>query len=410
MLYTAVLSASATLDDLVLTGARNNLELKSAFENWKAKLEKIAQVRSLPDPQITFAQFIQPIETRVGPQRQRIGFMQQFPWFGKLKLKGDAAFEGAESARLQYEYLKSKLSFEIKRTYYDYYLLLRTLAIVGEHAGLYGYLEGVTAARYRVGGALLSDVIRVQLEKELLEERLRSASSRVAPLISQLNVLLGRSPGTALQVEPRLEAEDVDVDYQLLAREILLRNPSLQALGHEIARERLEVRLSKKYSFPDFSLGLDYFVTGDAVMPGVTGSGQDPIAVKIAVSVPIWSNKNKAVIQEAEASHRMALHQKTNRENELLATLNSVYVSFTDAQRKKKLYRDSLLPKARQALAVTQTAFETGKTDFLNYIDSLRTLLSIQLDYEKHSVDSAVQLAALEMLTGVEGLDMRRRE
>lgn len=405
-----ILPASSSLDELLADGARNNPGLKAAFYVWQAKMESIAQVRALPDPQLSFAQFIQPIETRVGPQRQRIGLMQKFPWFGKLKLKGDAASEAAEAARMKLEFLKWELEFDIKKRYYAHYYLQRSIAILHEHLRLLKYLEGVLEARYKVGQVLLSDLLRIQIERESLQDRLDDARDRVPPLEAELNVLAGRALGTPIHSESQLEVPEVEVDLQRLSGMMLADNPSLKALGHSVDLERLGKRLARLSARPDFSLGVDYMLTGEARMPDVMGSGTDPFAIKMSMSLPIWSKKNKAAAREAEARYQMAMSQKQDAESRLLAKLESIYAAYGSAKRKLKLYRHSLIPRALQAMAVTQTAFETGKTDFLHYIDALRTLLTLELNGEKAAVDAATQMAALDLLTGLDVVDDREKE
>ena len=102
-------AAKTTLEDCLGYAALNNPSLEAAFNRWKAALEKVPQVNSLPDPRFSYTYFITEIETRVGPQRQKLSLSQTFPWFGKLDLRGDAA--AAEAVRCQYEQEKLKLFF-----------------------------------------------------------------------------------------------------------------------------------------------------------------------------------------------------------------------------------------------------------------------------------------------------------
>ena len=74
-----------SLQDYLRYAALNNAGLKAAFEQWKAAMEQIPQAKSLPDPKFTYGYFIEEVETRVGPQRQKFGIMQVFPWFGKIE-------------------------------------------------------------------------------------------------------------------------------------------------------------------------------------------------------------------------------------------------------------------------------------------------------------------------------------
>ena len=62
---------------------------------WKSDLEKTGYAGSLPDPIVVYGYLIEQVETRVGPQNQRVSLRQSFPWFGTLGDKKDIAFEMA---------------------------------------------------------------------------------------------------------------------------------------------------------------------------------------------------------------------------------------------------------------------------------------------------------------------------
>ena len=80
-------NAQQVLDRYLVEAAKNNPGLKGKFNEYMAALEKVPQAGALPDPQIAFGYFIQPVETRVGPQQARFFVVQMFPWFGTLMPK-----------------------------------------------------------------------------------------------------------------------------------------------------------------------------------------------------------------------------------------------------------------------------------------------------------------------------------
>ena len=87
-------------------------------------------------------------------------------------------------------------------------------------------------------------------------------------------------------------------------------------------------------------------------------------------------------------------------ENNLEAHLEMVYYRFKDAKEKMALYRDSLLPKAKQAFNVSRTAYKSGHLDILHLIDSQRTLLNFELSYERALTSFLQRFAELEWLVG----------
>jgi outer membrane protein TolC len=122
----------------------------------------------------------------------------------------------------------------------------------------------------------------------------------------------------------------------------------------------------------------------------------------MTINLPIRFKKIKASIREGRARFNSVIKEKEEKENNLLAQLEMIYYKFRDSGRKMALYKDALIPKAKQALEVTQAAFEAGKVDFLNLIDSQRTLLGFELAYERVLATHSQRLAELEMLVGKE--------
>jgi outer membrane protein TolC len=86
--------------------------------------------------------------------------------------------------------------------------------------------------------------------------------------------------------------------------------------------------------------------------------------------------------------------------NSLEARAKMALYQFRDAERKIALYRDSLLPKARQALEATSAAFRGGKASFGETVDSHRDLLEYEVSAERAVADLGQRLAEIEMLAG----------
>jgi outer membrane protein TolC len=395
------LKPGAGLSDYLELAALNNPGLKASYENWQGKLQKAPQVRALPNPTLNYSYFIREVETRVGPQRQKIGLMQMFPWFGKLKLKGTAASHAAGAAKQQYENTKLRLFYRVKEAYYDYYFISKTVSVLTENVQLLEYLEEVLRTRYRAGAAEYSALLKIQVELERLKDRLASTKDRYRPVKARLNAALNRPVNGALPQPPKdIPADSPGVSYSVLAGRLKQNNPLLKAADAMTAKEQAGIKLAKKNYYPDFALGVDMVLTGDASMPGVPDSGKDPVMAMLSVRLPIWGKKNKAAVNEATARYRSALNRGQETENKLLTRLEGVYYRFKDARRKAGLYKNSLLPRARQAMEVSRSAFAAGKMSFIDFIDSQRTLLMFQLEWENAKTRQRQRLAELEMLTG----------
>jgi outer membrane protein, heavy metal efflux system len=258
----------------------------------------------------------------------------------------------------------------------------------------------VVRMKYRTGGASYSDLIKIQVEMDKIQDWLKSTEELVRPVIAQLNSILNRPLGDPLPVPGKFDTRTPSINYSQLVEQLRNNNPELKAMDYLSSREKIGIKLAKKNYLPDFSIGLDYVLTGNSRIPGVTDSGKDPLVAMVTIDLPIRFKKIKASIREANARYESVLKEKEEKENNLLAQLEMIYYQFHDSGRKLALYRDALIPKANQAVEVTKAAFEAGKVDFLNLIDSQRTLLGFELAYERALATHLQQLAQLEMIVG----------
>lgn len=402
LLAAAVQVQADELHDYLAEAAQNNPGLEAAFNNWKAALEQVPQVKALPDPRFTYSYFIQEVETRVGPQRQRFGISQVFPWFGKLSLRGDMAMEAAEAERQRYEQAKLKLFQRVKSAFYEYDYLNRSIEITRQHLVLLQNMEQVARTRFQTGELPQSAVLQLQVELGKLDDRMRTLDALRAPASVRLSAVLNRKDDTLLpwpQAVDAIPAVFADSDVQQWMKE---SSPELKQADAVIRKETDAHLLARKERYPDIMLGLDYTQTGEARMSGVSDSGKDPLMASVSMNLPIWFGKLKAGEMQAAYRRDAAENLRSETQNRLQADLQMAIYNFRDAERKINLYRDTLIPKAQQSLEVTREAFEAGSVTYISLIDAQRTLLEFQLAADRARADREIRLAEIEWLTGHE--------
>ncbi len=376
----------------------NNPGLKAAFARWRAALERVAPARTLADPRLTYGYFVRQVQTRVGPQQARFALAQTLPWVGKLDLKGCIALQKAEVDRQRYELARRVLVLRVKKAYYDYYYLQRSIAITEDNVQLLAYLEEVGHAHYRGGTGAHEAVLKAQVELGRLQDRLRGLRARRRPVTAKLNAALGRRVVAELAVPdslPPVALASHETDW--VAR-LKATHPALEMARARARQTALAVELAGKNGYPDLTLGIDYVQTG--VAPGVADSGKDPLVAMVTINLPIWRTSYRAERRAAAASHRSALFASRDEEDRLVVELELVRYNWREAQSRTVLYRDSLLPKAEQALHVAQRAFAAGRSDFLAVIDAQRALLEFQLSHERARTDDGLYAAETENLVG----------
>lgn len=385
--------------DYLAVAARNSPALMAAFNAWRAALERAPQVRALPDPQVTYAHYIQEVETRVGPQRNRVQIAQTFPWPAKLQLREDAAMQAARAARLRCDAAKLRLFHQVKAAYSEYYFCGRALAVTEENLRLLQHLESVVRTRYRGDDAGRKDLLRLQVELGKIEDRLRGLQDLRAPLNQRLWAALGTPATRTLPFPDRLEPADTACDDANLLAWAAEANPELKALDADAGEQKRKVELAEKQALPDLTVGVTWIDTGHArgaVQP--PDSGRDPLVASVSVSVPLWWERIHAGVREARFRHVAALKQRADKANDLAAQVKRAAYLYRDAQRRIDLYDRVLVPRATESLKVTERAFVAGKADFGDLVDAQRVLLELQLTRERALADRAIRLATLERM------------
>ncbi len=98
---------------------------------------------------MAFGYFINPVETKLGPQQAKLSFTQMFPWFGTLGAKETTAEAFAKAKYDQFKDAKSQLFYNVKSTYYSLYFTSQAIAINKENLNILYSFQGLAGV---VGG------------------------------------------------------------------------------------------------------------------------------------------------------------------------------------------------------------------------------------------------------------------
>jgi len=389
-----------TLSDYLTYAALNNAQLKSKFENWKAALEQVPQAKALEDPKFTYSYFIEEVETRVGPQRNKFGIMQTFPWFGELEARADAASAKANVARQQYEAAKLELFRDVKDAFFEFSYLATAIDIANENLDLLKHVEEVARTKYRSSATPHPDIIRVQIELATLDDILNSLEKLKEPSVARLNSILNRKTDAQLEWPAKEKPVQVLLERDAILERIAGMNPELAVLDWQTEAARMEVELAKKKFYPNIGVGVDWIQTDSARMSGVSDSGKDAVALMFSLNIPLWRDSYKAAERQAQANVRKYQHQKTDTRNRKFSEALQIIYKIEDSKRKMDLYGDVLAAKARELLQSSESAYRAGTLDFLSLIDAQRMLLNYQLKYHRAITDYQQNIAEVEALTG----------
>jgi outer membrane protein TolC len=394
--------AQDALEGYLAEAAGNNPGLKSNFSEYMTALEKVQQVGALPDPQITFGYFIQPVETRVGPQQARISVSQMFPWFGTLSAREDAAIEMAKSKYEVFEETKLRLFYDVKSTWYNLYYTQKAIDITAENIKILNSFRKLALVKVESGLASSVDVLRVEMEIADLENQYVLLKDNYYVTQAGFNNLLNVDKQRAVSIPDSLASNSFDLTYEAALDS--LRNGNHQVLQMEFMEASYEKQemVAKKTGKPGIMLGMDYIITGKSLNPmtGPPEPGKDAIIFPmVGISIPLYRQKYSSMVKEAKLMQESAENAREDKINILENTFDKANRDYKDASRRISLYQGQS-GKAEKSLNILQTAYETDGSNFEEILLMERQLLKYKLELEKALADKNAAIAFMNYLTG----------
>ncbi len=383
------------------TALERNDEIRAARARLEAAEERIRRTGVLPDPRISVQYYLEPIETRTGPQNSAVALSQTVPWFGKLALRREQGEIDAIIAARQLAAVELKVARRVKTTYVEYGLLGQSIRIVGENLEILRYLESIARTRYAAGSSSFVDVLKIQIEMDRVEEQARDLNDQTVPRRIDLNNLLGSAPEMARPLPDKIPVVELPVTPDELLAALRTRSPKLAEARQAIDRAEKERALAERDFYPDLTFSLKTIFTGEAEYGAPAGSGDDPVIAGVTLNLPIFTDRRHGAVAEQSARILDARHRREQLLRELTSDVEQLLYRYREAQRKIALFRDSLVPKIRQELEVALEGFQSGTYSILELMDAQRGLLDFELEESRALAERAITLARLEELSGM---------
>jgi cobalt-zinc-cadmium efflux system outer membrane protein len=382
-----------------------NPAVAAAAARARAARQVAPQVKALPDPMLSGMVFVEPPETRVGPQRWSATLSQRVPWFGKLGLREQVALDQAAAQDAQVEAQRLDLITETRRLYYEIgFLDAYRDAVVTDRDTLSHY-EELGRSRYASGVGLQQAVIKIQAEITKDDNRLLDIRNRRATLTAALNALRNQPQDTEIPKLTPPHFGSLSPDPAAIRARALAQRPEMAAADREIAQAEAMVDLARKEYKPDLTLGVTYTQVGprtDAagVMTPPPNNGRDVLGVSLSFNLPIQRRKLAAGVEEAADRKVSAQERKRAVVTSIDRSLGELLERTRATWDQLRLLEDVLVIQADQSLRSAEAGYGSGSLNSLDLLDAERVLLDVRTATERARADYAIALARLEGAVG----------
>ncbi len=390
------------LENYQMEAAQNNPGLKAAYFDYQASLQKNAQVRSLPDPELSFAYFISPVETRLGPQNARISLTQMFPWFGSLKDMENGAHYETKALFQQFRGQRNLLFYQMELLWAELYQIEENIRLANENLDIVNTLVSISLRKYETGLVPQVDVLRAQIEQEDLKTHIRLLEDNRELLTARFNEMRNVNADEPVVIPGTLSTSSINTENkEQILQEIKANNPDLGQLRslEDAARNAIEV--ASNNGLPSFGLGFDYIFTGErSDIASLSDNGKDALVARLSVKIPLFRGKYKAETQEASLKLNASRNRLDARENQLETNFYTAIRDLEDAQRRFSLYDLQQIQRVEQAVNILLQSYASDNSQFEEILRLHRKLFNYELERVKARTDEYQTLSLIKYLSG----------
>ena len=391
--------AHISLHEVTNVVLANNPAIKEAENRWHAAQERVRQANAWDDPRIAGDSRVRRY-VDVPPNAfmdQSLAVEQLIPITGKNLVRGRAAAAAALSIFEEVRRAELDVIARARASFFRLANAYEQLEINSKNLVSLRQIADISRSKYETGVESAANVLVAETDYSKLLETRRDLERSLSDAESQLNTLMNRDAFAPIGAPVAVSINEANLSLSGLRAITLAQRPEVNMARAKIDNEKSKLQLARRAWIPDPALmvkGQRYNDTSQAVSELDAG---------VSFTVP-WVNPGKysAGVREARASVAAAEQGFDREQKEALRLLRDQLEKIETTHHHVDLFRDKLVPQARQAFEATRLSYESGKATFLDWISAQRNVRDIEATGREHLADYQVAVAELEAVIGAE--------
>ncbi len=391
--------AHISLREVTKVVLANNPAIKQAENRWRAAVQRVQQANAWDDPRIAGDSRVRRF-VDVPPNAfmdQSLTVEQLIPITGKNLLRGRAA--AAEALSIFEEVRRAELDViaKARASFFRLANAYEQLEINSKNLVSLRQIADISRSKYETGVESTANALVAETDYGKLLETRRDLERNLSDAQSQLNALMNRDAFAPLGTPAAANINEANLSLSRLRAITLAQRPEVQMAHAKIDSEKSKLQLARRAWIPDPALMLKGQRYNDA------SQAVSELDAGVSFTVP-WVNPSKysAGVREARENVGAAEQGLDREQKEALRLLRDQLEKIETAHHHVELFRDKLVPQARQAFEATRLSYESGKASFLDWISAQRNLRDIEATAREHLADYQIAVADLEAVTGTE--------
>lgn len=381
-----------TLREAISAALMMNPGLRSFSWEVRAQEANTLQAGLLPNPVVSteIEDFAGTGELEgFGSSETTVQLSQVIPLSGRISKRKKVAALNRDLSQWDYETARLDVLTGVTRAFVDTVAAQRRLELAEELLELAENVYRTISVQAEAGEISPIEEKRARVALSQTKIRYERAARELESARKRLAATWGSTDPSFTRVTGKLKGVSEIPSYKEL-QELLSRNPDIARWATEMSERQATVSLEKSRAIPDITIS-----GGTRWLSGVDDRG-----FLVGVSVPlVIFDRNQGDILEARYRLVKAQEEKKNVLAQVNSSLAVAYRNLADAFDEIKTLEAEVLPSAESAYKSIFEGYRQGKFNFLDVLDSQRTLFDARFQYLTALADYHTAVAEIERLT-----------
>jgi outer membrane protein TolC len=392
-------ASQLTLNGAVEAALEKNPAIKTARAKWESARQRIPQEAAWEDPKLTVNSLLGRFVdiSRNGFMDQAVTVEQMIPFSGKNRSKERIAAAEAVESFEDFRRQQLDVTSKTKASYFRLANIYLLLDLNDQQEAALAQTLDATKAKFEVGTQSQADYLTAQVERQKIIETRRDLEEKLSDEQTKLKVLMNRDPFAPLGRPVLNEPLPQELSPDRLRRLTLANRPEIRQAQSMVIGASEKVQLAKREWIPDPSVSLQaqHYNAGRQAISEINAG--------VSIGLP-WFNSKKYRAGELEAQSDFLAAQTTleGAQTEALGLLRDQLQKIQTMHHHIELYREQLLPSARQTVSSYQADYETNKTTLIQILTAENNLRELENMYNQDLTDYRVAIAELQSLIGAD--------
>ncbi len=365
-----------TVHEAVDAALKNSSAVKASGLVVRQNEQLVPSARNIPNPDIT-------VDSPTG-NFYTLGVQQNFRFPTVYTQQAKLQQQQIILAQKEKSVTENDLKFRIHSAYLAVQFTETYLKQLKSQDSVYAQISRAAKRNFDAGTIDKLALIFAETQSADLQNQMSIAAQEIITSKGLLAMLMNKDRDTNFTVSPLAE-------LPVANRESVSQNPLIEASKQQEMINLKALEVEKANALPGFMLG--YYNQG-------TRETHLALRWRAGVSIPLWAGQYKSRIAAAQTGREVA-RQRTEAQTQVLSTdLQSAQGDAIKFMNSLNFYKTVALQQADDIINTARRFFESGQTDYINFLRTTNDAYNIRLRYLDTLRNYNQSILTIQYLTG----------